>query len=153
MPVESSNFLVCGQNLVNLINFFEGGLLCVEKFFFSFVFLRLGVVQMTNENTPISRILSSEIVKYLRTGRKLKEISELAGLSESFISHIGKGERAFKLEHLLKLEKALGEPLPLLLLKATDADSLTEEMRELYQPLHEFLEGSSRLRTKHLKSR
>lgn len=108
---------------------------------------------MTDQNIQISRVISSEIVKYLRKRRRLNEISTMAGLSESFLSHIGKGERTFKLEHLLRLEKALGEPLPLLLLEATDEDSLTEEMRELYRSLRDLLKGSSHPRMKYLKTR
>ena len=108
---------------------------------------------MSRENTQISSGLSSDIVKYLQqNSRTLKQIGKLAGLSESFISRVGKGERSFTIKHLLKLEKAVGQPLPLLLIEATKEDSLTGEMRELYRSLRKSLELSGRLRAKFLKS-
>jgi len=108
---------------------------------------------MSRENTQISSGLSSDIVKHLRRdGKTLKEIGKLAGLSESFISRVGKGERSFTVKHLLKLEKALKQPLPLLIIEVTKDDSLSGKMRELYRSLRKSLELSGRLRAKFLKS-
>ncbi|MCA9242305.1 MAG: helix-turn-helix transcriptional regulator [Phycisphaerales bacterium] len=64
--------------------------------------------------------LSADLVAYLRDSRgmSLRQIGELVDLSESYVSRVANGQRRFTLEHLDRFEKALGQPLPLLLLEA-----------------------------------
>ena len=91
----------------------------------------------------ISPTLSSEIVNYLwQSGMTLKRIGSLIGeLSESFICRVGSGHRNFTIEHLLKLQEALQQPLPLLLIAANKKASRTREMRNFYPPLRRDLKS------------
>lgn len=106
-----------------------------------------------SEHAEISPGLSCDIVRYLRqNNRTLAQIGELTGSTKSFISRVAKGERNFTVQHLLRLEKALRQPLPLLLIDAINEDSLSKEMRKLYRSLRKSLELSGRLRAKVIKS-
>ena len=102
---------------------------------------------MVLKSSEIDSALSRDIVKYLRNKKKkLKEIGELTGLSESFISRVARGERTFRIEHLVQIERNLGRPLPLLLLEATELESLSGKLPELYKSLRTLLECSANLR-------
>lgn len=89
----------------------------------------------------ISLDFSADIVQFLRQdlGYTLKKIGELIGLSESYISRVRKGERSFTVKHLVRLEKTLKKPLPLLLIEAIPKDSLDTKMQALYRSLHKNL--------------
>lgn len=91
--------------------------------------------------------LSADLVAYLRETRQmsLREIGEVVGLSESFVSRVANGQRRFTLEHLDRFEQALGQPLPLLLLEARWADKVTDETRELFQEGMRLLRAASDL--------
>ena len=69
----------------------------------------------------------------------LKNIGILIGLKESFISRVRNRQRSFTLEHLSKLEKALGKPLPIILIKAMPVESAPEELRTLYVASRDLL--------------
>ena len=95
---------------------------------------------------------SAEIVQYLQqTGKTLKEIAGMTDLSESYISRVGKGERNFRFDHLVKLEETLGKPLPQLLVESTKPKFLNRQLRELYKALEETFRISAQLRAKLLK--
>ena len=78
--------------------------------------------------------MSCDIVEYLRTEEalSLEEIGDSLGLSKSFISRVSRGERSFTLEHLRKLETALGEALPILLAKTARLESVPQKLRRQY---------------------
>lgn len=95
----------------------------------------------SENNVAIRRSLSAKVVKYLRNeeGKTLKQIGKSAGLSESYLSRVSRGERNFRLDHLIKLAKSLRKPLPLLLLDATNKTSLSKDKRKLYDSLRQLL--------------
>ncbi len=69
----------------------------------------------------------------------LKEIGALMGLKESFISRVRNGQRSLTLEHLARLEDALGKSLPAILVHATPLDSVPKKLRPMYQAFNDFL--------------
>ncbi len=84
--------------------------------------------------------ISTRIVKHLHAqGMTLKEIGALMGLKESFISRVGKGQRSLTLEHLTRLEDALGKSLPAILVHATPLDSVPKKLRPMYKAFNDFL--------------
>lgn len=98
------------------------------------------------------RVVSSNIIRAIRGGQKkmtYKKIGEMIGCSESFISRVSHGERAFTLEHLTLLEKKLNKPMPLLLLESTDIEDVAPEMKPLYKYLSELMSGATPTEIKH----
>lgn len=94
------------------------------------------------QNEPVSAYsaISAHIVRHLHDqGMTLKEIGSLMGVKESFVSRVRHGQRSFTLEHLTKLEKALGKPLPAILVHATPVESVPKELRPLYAAFDDFL--------------
>ncbi|MBW8014661.1 MAG: helix-turn-helix transcriptional regulator [Planctomycetes bacterium] len=92
------------------------------------------------------RIVSRNIVRAIRRGADkmtYKKIGEMIGCSESYISRVANGERAFTLEHLTLLEKKLNKPLPLLLLEATDIKDVPQEVKPLYNYLSDLMSGAT----------
>ena len=84
----------------------------------------------------MSASLSAYIVRYLQDqGKTRQEIAELLDLGQSFISRVANQERHLTIEHLVKLEERLGQPLPLLLLEAMPAESIPTELKHAYQAL------------------
>ena len=85
--------------------------------------------------------ISRDIVDYLQTEEELslKEIGDEMGLSKSFVSRVRQGSRNFTLEDLRRLEIARGEPLPVLLAKAINIDSVPHELRGKYKILESVL--------------
>jgi transcriptional regulator with XRE-family HTH domain len=85
--------------------------------------------------------LASNIVKILnKEGRTLKEIGGLMKLSESYISLVKNELRSFTIERLSMLEKALKQPLPILIIKANDYEDTPEELRPGYDILRKHME-------------
>lgn len=100
---------------------------------------------MTSENkVTIGPSLSADLVRYLRNekGKTLKQIGSSAALSESFLSRVSKGERNFRLDHLVKIAKSVRTSVPLLLLDATYRNSLSKDKRKLYVSLRQLLMAS-----------
>ena len=86
------------------------------------------------EQRSVYPTLSSDIVRYLQSqGLTLRTIGELLGLSESFVSRVRRRQRSLTLEHLAKLEQATGQALPMILLAATELDSVPAESRPVYE--------------------
>ncbi|HRX86372.1 MAG TPA: helix-turn-helix transcriptional regulator [Phycisphaerae bacterium] len=84
--------------------------------------------------------LSSALVAYLRReGKTLREIGEMVGLSESFVSRVANGERSFTIEHLALFEAALGEPLPALVMQAMWTHDLRPEQQADFDTALELL--------------
>ena len=96
----------------------------------------------------IDSTLSADIINYLRTEKEmtLSEISRMLDLSVSFLSRVAGKQRSFTIEHLVTLEKQLGQPLPLLLLKATSRESVPKHLSHLYDDLVELLAASGKIR-------
>ena len=78
--------------------------------------------------------LSASIVKYLREDQQysLYQIGKLFQLDESFISRVARGQNDFTCEHLERLEKTLGEPIPHLLLKIIPGHSISERGKDFH---------------------
>lgn len=92
------------------------------------------------------RIVSRNIVRAIRSNddkMTYKKIGEMIGCSESYISRVASGERAFTLEHLTLLEKKLNKPVPLLLLEATDIEDIAPDMKPLYNYLTQLMTGAT----------
>ena len=77
--------------------------------------------------------LSTAIVKHLQKQHKLREIAAFVGLSESFLSRVAKGERKLAEEDLITLAKAVGVPLPALIIEATYKDDVSDRRREMLE--------------------
>ena len=89
----------------------------------------------TNLNkTEGTEYVSRDIVRLLKDqhGWTLKKIGEAINCGESFISMVGRGKRSFTLDHLTMLEKKLGEPVAILLLKSIDPKKVDKQLRPLY---------------------
>ena len=83
---------------------------------------------------------SSAIVTHLlKEGFTLKQIGDLIGLSESFLSYVKKGKRNFTIAHLSGLEKSLKRPLPLLFLETIDEKTIPKELKSQYKALRDVL--------------
>ena len=81
--------------------------------------------------------VSRDVVRLLndpngRYGSKLKKIGEAINCCESFVSMVGSGKRSLTLNHLTMLEKKLGEPVAILLLKSIDPKKVDNQLRPLY---------------------
>lgn len=99
------------------------------------------------ERKQIEADLSADLVEYFKEqGMTLRAIADMIGLSESFISRVARKERCFTIEHLLDFEKATGQPLPLLLLKAISKESVSEELTDLYKATRDVLSSAQELR-------
>jgi transcriptional regulator with XRE-family HTH domain len=91
--------------------------------------------------------LSMALVEYFREqGRTLRDIGELVGLSESFISRVANGHRSFTIDHLEEFERRLGQPLAALLLDARWRSSIPAERREQFEEVLTMLRDLAGLR-------
>ena len=92
----------------------------------------------------VSSRLSCDVIEFLcRRGMTLTEIGIAIGATKSFISRVRSGERGLTIDHLIALEQKVGEPLPLLLLKATPIGSVRKDLRPLYRMTEKMLEKAS----------
>jgi transcriptional regulator with XRE-family HTH domain len=86
-------------------------------------------------------------VSYLRgQGKTLRQIGEMVGLSESFISRVARGERSFTLDHLSAFEQQLGEPLPVLLLQTMSRRDLTARQQATFDEALQLLRAIGEFR-------
>jgi transcriptional regulator with XRE-family HTH domain len=91
------------------------------------------------ERTVSSR-LSADVIDFLcKRGMTLAEIGAAIGATKSFISRVRSGERGLTIDHLIALEQKVGEPLPLLLLRATPIESVRKDLRPLYRMTEKML--------------
>jgi len=94
--------------------------------------------------------MSSDIVEMLLgRGITAARLSEMLEVTKSFISRVKSGERSLTLEHLAKLEDAVGQPMPYLLVQSTPIESVKPELRSLYRATLKLL--SPRKTTKHAR--
>jgi transcriptional regulator with XRE-family HTH domain len=88
----------------------------------------------------VSSRLSSDVIEFLsKRGMTLADIGAAIGATKSFISRVRSGERGLTIDHLISLEQKIGEPLPLLLLRATPIDSVRKDLRPLYRMTEKML--------------
>ena len=78
----------------------------------------------------------------------LKKIGEAIDCGESFVCMVGKGQRSFTLDHLARLEKKLGEPVAILLLKSIDPRKVDKQLRPLYDQFMLRVTGKAAKKTK-----
>ena len=82
----------------------------------------------------IYRSYSSKIIQMLvKRGYTLTQIAMMADVTKSYMSRVNAGTRGLTLDHLVKLEIALGEPLPLLWVRSIPISSVPKEVRPLYR--------------------
>lgn len=82
----------------------------------------------------VSSSVSANVVELLLArGMTLADIAVAIGVTKSFVSRVKSRNRGFTIDHLMALEASLGEPLPLLLLKATPIDSVPDKLKPLYR--------------------
>jgi transcriptional regulator with XRE-family HTH domain len=97
----------------------------------------------------LSLTISSDVVKLLvDRGMTLTQIARKLGVSKSYISRVNSGTRSFTLDHLMTLERAVGEPLPWLLIESIPIESVSPELRPLYEATRKLLKPKERRSTK-----
>ena len=97
--------------------------------------------------------LSTDVIRYLQAkGLTQREIARKMAVTESFISHVVKGNRNFTIEHLESLAVMEEMTLPELLASATPIEAVPKEHRKAYGLLLEGLKASNELRN-HLKQK
>jgi hypothetical protein len=113
-----------------------------------------GEARRTNRRRPLEHgeatsSISTDLVTYLRgEGMNLKQIGTLISAGESFVSRVSRGERSFTLEHMARFEKALGKPIPVLLLESQWRSRVPKTKRALFEKALRLLSESAAIRTK-----
>jgi transcriptional regulator with XRE-family HTH domain len=75
---------------------------------------------------------SAELIRQIaHQGRTQTEIAVMLGVTKSFVSRVATGQRALTIEHLAKLEQALGKPVALLLMEGATDDGPQRERQRL----------------------
>jgi transcriptional regulator with XRE-family HTH domain len=98
-------------------------------------------------NRRVSSSISARVVEHLlERGLTLEGIARLIGTTKSFLSRVKNRERSFTIDHLERLELSLAEPLPHLLIQATDVESVPDELRDIYRATKRLLAKSARMR-------
>jgi hypothetical protein len=93
----------------------------------------------------VSSALSADVIEFLvKGGITLTAIAATTGVTKSFLSRVKAGSRGLTIDHLVALESMVGEPLPLLLLKATPIESVPKELRPLYRSTERAVSGGVR---------
>jgi transcriptional regulator with XRE-family HTH domain len=91
------------------------------------------------------RAYSSEIIRTLvKRGYTLTGIASATGVTKSYISRVNAGTRGLTLEHLAKLEIAVGEPLPWLWLESIPMKSIPKDLRPLYRMTKKLIKPAQR---------
>ena len=85
------------------------------------------------ERTVASQLSRSVIGLLTKRGMTLTEIADGLGVTKSFLSRVKSGTRGLTIDHLVALERQLGEPLPLLIVQATPIESVPKDLRPLYR--------------------
>jgi transcriptional regulator with XRE-family HTH domain len=93
----------------------------------------------------VSSSLSGDVIDLLlERGMTLTAIAEAMGTSKSFVSRVKSRSRSLTIDHLIALEAAVGEPLPVLLLEATPIESVRPELRPLYRSTLRVVSGGKK---------
>lgn len=98
------------------------------------------------QRKEIEANLSADLVRYLqKRGMTFRQIAETIGLSVPFISRVANKKRSLTIEHLLRIEDALGIPLPLLLLEVSAQGAVPERLAPFYERARTVLSAGSEL--------
>jgi len=77
--------------------------------------------------------ISKECVNVLTgLGMTLTEIAKMLGVTKSYVSRVNAGQRSFTLEHLAKLQRKTGRPIPLLAMQAMSREAIAAKFLPLY---------------------
>lgn len=90
--------------------------------------------------------VSRDIVRLLKDPNgpycwTLKKIGEVVNCDESFINMVKTSKKSFTLNHLTMLEKELGEPVAILLLKSIDPKKVDKQLKPLYNQFMARMKG------------
>jgi transcriptional regulator with XRE-family HTH domain len=100
----------------------------------------------------VSSAISSDLIDLLvKRGMTLTSIADAIGATKSFLSGVKAKSRSLTIDHLVALEAAVGEPLPLLLLHATRIDSVPKHLRPLYRSTERVASGGIRKTKRHAR--
>jgi transcriptional regulator with XRE-family HTH domain len=91
--------------------------------------------------------LSGDIVDYLQKQKRksLREIAEMMGVSKSYLSRVKNRKKGLTLKRLVKLEKELDLPLPLLFLEVTRTQPIPQKIKREYEELRTIWQQSVEL--------
>ncbi|HSV15148.1 MAG TPA: helix-turn-helix transcriptional regulator [Tepidisphaeraceae bacterium] len=90
----------------------------------------------------VSSSLSADVIELLtKRGMTLAAIAEAIGVTRSFLSRVKGRSRSLTIDHLVALEAVIGEPLPLLLLRATPIEAVPKDLRPLYRSTTRVVRG------------
>ena len=93
----------------------------------------------------VSSRLSQDVIDLLLDrGMTLTAIAKSIGVTKSFLSRVKSRQRSLTIDHLIELEKELGEPLPLLLMAATPIESVPASLHALYRSTKLMAAGGRR---------
>jgi transcriptional regulator with XRE-family HTH domain len=96
---------------------------------------------MMTEPRAVAASLSADVINLLhKRGMTLAALAEATGTTTSFMSRVKSRSRSLTIEDLVALEAAVGEPLPLLLLRASPHASIAPDKRSLFEATKRLLE-------------
>src|SRR5438093_500578 len=88
----------------------------------------------------VSSAPSADLVGLLvKRGMTLTQIARATRTTKSLISRVKARSRGLTIDHMIALEREVGEPLPLLLLQATPIESVSKKHRPLYRMTEKML--------------
>jgi transcriptional regulator with XRE-family HTH domain len=79
----------------------------------------------------------------------LQDIAAHLGVTKSFVSLVKNQKRGLTIDHLRRIELAIGYPLPLLLIESTDVKKLPANLRTMYASTRRLLQQSTSARAQH----
>ena len=99
-----------------------------------------------HEEQHVQASLSADIILYLRhLGMTLREVGDLIGLSESFMSRVANKKRSLTVEHLEGIAQAVDMPLPLLLSRAMSKQSVPKHLVPMHRKVQAVLSSGVQL--------
>jgi hypothetical protein len=82
----------------------------------------------------VSSAISAHVIDLVtKRGMTLTAIARAIGVTKSFLGRVKARSRSLTIDHLVALEAVIGEPLPLLLLRATPIEAVPKDLRPLYR--------------------
>jgi|GEM_PF-5332732 len=96
---------------------------------------------------------SQRTIKLLENrGMSQTDIADFLEVSKSFISRVKAGTRSFTLQHLAEIGEKFDQPLPLLLFRLMDPETIKPENRKLYSMVKRMIEPKTVKRRKKSKA-
>lgn len=88
----------------------------------------------------VSSRISRDIVNlFVDRGMTITQLAKHLGVTKSYVSRVKSGARSFTIDHLEKLEHAVGAPLPLLLIQAIPRKAVARYLLPLYDATRRML--------------